>query len=503
MNEDYTICMYERLSNEDFDLGREKEESCSITAQRALIQNFIEEKEEFAGCNVIERYDDGLSGRYFDNRPGFVDMIDLAKKGKIQCIIIKDFSRFGRDYVETGDYIEQIFPFLGVRFISINDKYDSARDEASLDVAFRNLIYDSYSRDLSVKELQIHKMMSLQGKFLGAQVVYGYVRDPNDKFKLLLDPPAAAVVKNIFEWRLSGMKVGDIARKLNEEHVPSRNLYRIQKGDTVLQKNNLEFQQWTYHGVTDVLNNEIYTGNMVSHKVTINRQNGKQIMRPESEWIRVKGTHEAIISEEDFQEVQAMRKKAPVRTKHPKLRCRCGVCGRRLHRAWYKYIRCEVGSTYNDDRRHSVEMREKDFDRLVLQELKRKLSGVLEEAELSVKKSHKGSSIDSKLMVLEEAVGRMEQKKKILFEDLADRKIERDVFLEKKAALDRELQNYKEKKAELLAAREVEEQGREKAEEISSILDATEMTEEMWDEFVRDVKMYPDKRIEIEWKFTE
>ena len=138
----YTICAYMRLSNEDRDVFGRKEESGSITSQRRLIMDFIGRQPEFAGCRVIERCDDGLSGRYFDTRPQFTDMIGLAKQGKVNCIIVKDCSRFGRDYVELGDYLEQLFPFLGVRFISVNDHYDSERDGGGLDIAFKNLVYD-------------------------------------------------------------------------------------------------------------------------------------------------------------------------------------------------------------------------------------------------------------------------------------------------------------------------------------------------------------------------
>ena len=130
----YTICAYMRLSNEDRDVFGRKVESGSITSQRRLIMDFIDRQPEFAGCRVIERCDDGLSGRYFDTRPQFTDMINLAKQGKVDCIIVKDCSRFGRDYVELGDYLEQLFPFLGVRFISVNDHYDSERDEGGLGI---------------------------------------------------------------------------------------------------------------------------------------------------------------------------------------------------------------------------------------------------------------------------------------------------------------------------------------------------------------------------------
>ena len=154
---EYVIALYIRLSQEDRDvsLRADKAESNSITNQRALLWDFIKSREEFAGCTVIEKCDDGYSGVHFDSRPEFTELIELAKAGKVNCIIVKDFSRFGRNYVELGDYLEQYFPFLGVRFISVNDNYDSKDFEGTtggLDVAFKNMIYDFYSREFSKKQ---------------------------------------------------------------------------------------------------------------------------------------------------------------------------------------------------------------------------------------------------------------------------------------------------------------------------------------------------------------
>ena len=155
---EYVVCLYIRLSMEDDDVSGSsfKTESGSITTQRALLYEYIKSRKEFEGCRVIEKCDDGFSGTHFDNRPQFTEMMELAKKGEIDCIIVKDFSRFGRDYVELGNYLEQLFPFMGIRFISVNDNYDSAElaDGATggLDVAFKNLIYDYYSREMSKKQ---------------------------------------------------------------------------------------------------------------------------------------------------------------------------------------------------------------------------------------------------------------------------------------------------------------------------------------------------------------
>lgn len=188
---DYTICAYMRLSNEDRDVFGRKVESGSITSQRRLILDYIDRQPEFKGCRIIERCDDGISGRYFDTRPQFMDMIELTKKGKVNCIIVKDCSRFGRDYVELGDYLEQFFPFMGVRFIAINDHYDSEKNEGGLDIAFKNLVYDIYSRDLSKKVRQARERLAVQGKYTAGQALYGYRKKKEDKHKLEPDPETA------------------------------------------------------------------------------------------------------------------------------------------------------------------------------------------------------------------------------------------------------------------------------------------------------------------------
>ncbi|MCR5025422.1 MAG: recombinase family protein, partial [Lachnospiraceae bacterium] len=250
---DYTVCAYMRLSDEDRDVFGRKVESGSITSQRRLIMNFIDSKPEFKGCNVIERCDDGISGRYFDTRPQFMNMIELAKKGKIDCIIVKDCSRFGRDYVELGDYLEQLFPFLGVRFIAINDHYDSKTCEGGLDIAFKNLVYDIYSRDLSKKLKDSRRQMAMQGKYTAGQTLYGYRKKKGNVHELEPDPEAAAVVREIFDMRLAGKGLTDIARNLNDRGIECQTVYKHKKGEATNHGDELENLCWTSGTVYQLL----------------------------------------------------------------------------------------------------------------------------------------------------------------------------------------------------------------------------------------------------------
>lgn len=266
LGKNYVVALYIRLSMEDDDLGREKRESDSITNQRALLKEYLKNHEEFADCTVIEKCDDGYSGVHFDNRPQFTELITLAKKGKINCIMVKDFSRFGRNYIELGNYLDQIFPFLGIRFISVNDNYDSAAlngETSGLDVAFKNLIYDYYSREMSKKQRIAWRRMAENGEYNAGFTLYGYKKAPDDKHKLVVDEETAPIVKEIFSMKLSGIGTSHIAKCLNDRGVPSPAELGRQRNIRQKWKGNFEKYGWTASTVERILREEKYTGTMV------------------------------------------------------------------------------------------------------------------------------------------------------------------------------------------------------------------------------------------------
>lgn len=226
-----TLALYIRLSKEDDDVGIsfEKEESNSITNQRMLLYDYLKSHTEFQDYRIIEKCDDGYSGKRFD-RPQFTELMDMVRKGEVDCIIVKDLSRFGRDYIEIGDYLEQLFPFLGIRFIAVNDKYDSqdgGKQTAGLEVAFKNFIYDFYSRDTSKKIRNVRNKMAKAGQFASPNAPYGYLKSPGDKHRLVIDEEAAAVVREIFRLRLLGFSGNKIAAALNEREIPSPAQYAL------------------------------------------------------------------------------------------------------------------------------------------------------------------------------------------------------------------------------------------------------------------------------------
>ncbi len=227
----YHAAIYVRLSKEDGDVaGASKAESNSISNQKELIRDFLKDKEDIVV--VSERVDDGYSGSSFE-RPSFKLMLEDIKKGVVDCVVVKDLSRFGREYIDSGRYIERLFPALGVRFIAVNDHYDSLRGDGQGDeilVPFKNLINDAYCRDISVKIRSHLEVKRRNGEFIGAFAPYGYQKDGEDRHRLVVDAYAAGVVRDIFRMKLHGMSQDAIAGKLNSDGILSPMEYKNSRG---------------------------------------------------------------------------------------------------------------------------------------------------------------------------------------------------------------------------------------------------------------------------------
>lgn len=286
----YNVGIYCRLSNDDERDG----ESVSIENQKLLLQNYVRQR----GWNEIDVYiDDGYSGTNFE-RPGVKRLIEDAKAKRINLILVKDLSRFGRNYIEFGQYTDYLFPSLGCRFIALNNGIDTESTNGSTDVmCFLNLFNEFYSRDTSKKVKAVKKACAENGKFMGTYPAYGYIRDPEDKHHLIIDEETAPTVRRIFAMRASGMGFRAIALTLNEEGVlPPGALYYQRKGQADPRNVN---HKWAETTVRSLIRKEVYIGNMVQGKTgTLSYKSRKLINKPEDKWIRVEGTHEPIISRE-------------------------------------------------------------------------------------------------------------------------------------------------------------------------------------------------------------
>lgn len=294
---------YARISREDGD----KEESDSIGTQFDIIDDYIAHNDDIT---FVDRYsDDGWSGTNFD-RPDFMRLMEDIKKGKINCVIVKDLSRLGRNYILVGQYLEMIFPMLNIRFISVNDRIDSIKDPASINnalVSFKNVMNDEYCRDISNKVRSSLDRKRSKGEFIGSFASYGYMKDPDDHHHLIVDPVAAEVVKNIFDWFLQGMSIIGIAKRLNHMGIPNPSAYKRQCGLNYKHPAGQLDSAWPDSSVKRVLKNRLYVGDMVQNK---NRTKSYKVQVsvavPEEKWVIVPNMHEAIIDREKFETVQQL-----------------------------------------------------------------------------------------------------------------------------------------------------------------------------------------------------
>ena len=291
--EGYTAALYIRLSKED----EGESESESIANQRKLLL-------EFASINCIPVYDfyidDGVSGTTFD-RPGFCRMIADIEEKKVNMVITKDMSRLGRDYIQTGYYMERYFPEHGVRYLALLDGVDTASESSANDISpFRAIMNDMYAKDTSRKIRSVKRYKQKQGLFIGGKAYYGYKLSPDEKNKIIIDDEAAAVVRRIFAMALAGRSCREIAGVLNAEGIPTPAEYAALK----IKREGRFSGLWSGEKISHMLKNQVYIGNMVQGRVKKLSYKSKMVVRlPPEQWAVAEGTHEPIIEEEDFRRV--------------------------------------------------------------------------------------------------------------------------------------------------------------------------------------------------------
>lgn len=439
----WNATLYLRLSREDGD----KEESNSITGQRELLRDYLKSHPELREYNV--RVDDGFSGSTFE-RPAFKAMLEDVKAGKTNCIVVKDLSRFGRNYLDAGEYIEKVFPFLGVRFIAINDNYDSFKGRSASDdliVPFKNLINEAYCRDISVKIRSQLDIKRKRGQFIGAFAVYGYRKDTENKNRLVVDDYAADIVRDIFKWKLEGVSPQDIAVRLNDGGILSPLEYKKSLGmnyATPFQTN--ARAAWSAGNVLRILKNPVYTGVLTQGKETTpSYKVHKRISKPENEWSIITDNHEAIISRADFDTVQKVLSMDTRRGIEDEMVALfsgmvfCGECGASMVRKTVpsggkKYVYYVCSANKQDKCCSSHAIRDKELEEIVLTTLQRYIREVIDmdtllamtdTAPLQTAEAQKlQRQIDAKRAELE----RLNKLLMSLYENLADNIITRDEY---------------------------------------------------------------------------
>ena len=353
----YKATAYIRLSYTD----DRSSESDSVANQRKLIENFVERNPDIEV--VSYKVDDGYSGIIFD-RPAFKEMMQDVTNGEINCVIVKDLSRLGREYIETGRYLRRVFPAYGVRFIAITDNIDTAQESSGddLTVSVKNIMNEAYCRDISVKTRTSLDVKRRNGDFVGAFTVYGYIKSEDNKNLLVPDPYASRVVQNIYQMRLEGSSALRIANELNRLGILSPLAYKKNHGLPYAKKGYADREdcKWSATTIIRMLQDETYTGTLVQGKQGTSNYKIKQMeQKPESEWIRIPDAHEPLITKQDFDLVQRIRG-LDTRTS-PKQDTVylfsgvliCGCCGSRMTRKTnrvngkeYHYYYCPTGKKH-------------------------------------------------------------------------------------------------------------------------------------------------------------
>ena len=445
----WNATLYLRLSRDDGD----KEESGSITGQRELLRDYISQHPELREYAI--RIDDGFSGSTFE-RPGFQKMIEDVKAGRTDCIIVKDLSRFGRNYLDAGEYIEKIFPFLGVRFIAVNDNYDSLGEKKSSDdliIPFKNLINEAYCRDISMKIRSQLEIKRKNGQFLGSFAAFGYLKDEQDKNKLVVDQYAADIVRDIFKWKLEGISPQDIAGALNKLGILSPMEYKRSLG----MKYTTSFKTsakaaWSAGTVIRILKNPIYTGVLIQGKETTpSYKVHKRIAKDKSEWTVIEDSHEAIISGIDFDSVQKVLKCDTRRSPDDKAvglfsgMLFCGDCGASMIRKTvpagekkYVYYVC---SAHKQDKSCSPHrMRDAALEEIVLDSLRQHIREVVNMSELlnitdtAPLRTAQAQKIQRQLDKKREEYEKLQKLLMSLYENLTDGVIDREEYARLKAS---------------------------------------------------------------------
>ena len=512
---------YYRLSREDGD----KAESDSIVNQKALVKEFLK------SCPDItlyeEKVDDGYTGVNFE-RPGFQAMLEDIKSGKVNCVIVKDLSRFGRNYIEAGRYIEKIFPYLGVRFIAINDNIDTASSmdkSEEMIIPFKNLINDAYCRDISVKIRSHLDIKRRNGQYIGSFAPYGYKKSPLDKNKLIIDESAAEVVQQIFKWKLSGMSGARIADKLNELGIPTPMEYKLRNGyHYQCGYRRKAVPKWQSSSVNYILRNETYTGVLLQGKTSSpSYKIRKRTKKDKKDWIRCENSHEAIISREEFDIIHGcFDSDTRVSPEEQSLfllsgLVKCGYCNGNMIRKTipangkkYVYLVCVENKNKNgckNNKRIPLEKLEETILQLINLQIEKvfKLGQMLEMAENVPYNSYFLKKLQETIMEKELDIEKKNQYSFMLYQDYKDEVLSKEEYEDLKDYYKAEIKSLESEICKLRA--ECESAARNRLDQMKWIQGFIQyrgfryLSRELLLRLVKEIRIYDKDRIEIEFQF--
>lgn len=520
-DEQYTAIAYYRLSKDD---GK-RQESDSIANQRVLVHEYVSSHPNIK--LAAEAYDDGYTGTNYD-RPGFRKVMDAVNGGEVNCVIVKDLSRLGREYVETGKYLEMIFPAMGIRFIAINDDVDSINQKSGDDilVPVKNIMNESYCRELSKKLRRQFKIQRNNGEFLGAFACYGYRKSPEDKHKLIVDEYAAEIVRSIFILKLKGYSPASIADYLNKEAVLPPSEYKKNQG--LNYKSGLKGRgtaQWGHRSVLNILMNPVYIGTLVQGKRGTPNYKIKQMrVRDEELWNVVKENHEAIIDEHTFDSVQrALSRDTRTAPKEEVVNALSGMvfcadCGRSLikrsvsrgHKKFHYYV-CSTNKKGQGCTSHSISV--ELLENTVLRAIKNQINLVVEMQQLLSEVNHeditsvKVKRLDIQIAEKNKDIDKQKDFRMKLYEALCDELIDRAEYdaMRKKATLTIEngevaVRKLEEEKAEIINQTV---KNMSWLEQFSRYQSVAQLSREIVVALIDKVTVYEDKTIHIDFNYVD
>lgn len=522
----YNVAIYLRLSRDDEDMNGNKVESNSISSQRDMIRSYIRKQDNMEIYDIY--VDDGFSGTNFD-RPEFKRMMKDIEAGNVDCVIVKDLSRLGRDYIEAGRLIQKTFPAFSVRFIALTDHFDSLtadHNETSLVVPVKNFVNDSYARDISNKVRSHQKLKREKGDFIGSFAVYGYKKSKDNKYLLVPDHYPAEIVKKIFAWKIEGYSNLAISDMLEEMGVLCPLEYKKMLGSKLATSfGKGERGKWSPVAVKRILTNETYIGTVVQGRdEKINYKVNKSRRKPEEEWVKVPEVHEPIISKEDFEIAQDMLK-ITIRPGNGERKTHiytgllfCGDCMEPMMRRVNKYkgketvtFICATRNRGEGCTRHAIH--EDDLGEVVLAGLQQQISLFLDKSKV-IEKIERMDINFEEVMAFDKEIERLrkEQEKYLdlragLYEDL-----KREVITEEDFKNFREI--YEKRYRELQKAIGSQEEAVKKLfksgvmagmnlERMKNVMQITKLDRMTLVTFVKRILVYEDGRIYLELRCNE
>lgn len=522
--------LYLRLSVEDGN----KDISNSIVSQRELLEEFLSKNEDI---DIFKYYiDDGYSGTDFE-RPAFKQMFEDMQARKINTVIVKDLSRLGRNYLEAGNYIEQIFPLFNIRFISVTDNIDSFLNPKSIsnvNLPLKNLMNEEYCRDISNKIRSALNTMKKNGQYISGNAPYGYIKDPEDKHHLVIDIESAKVVKLIFNLCLSGLGTTNIAKELNNRNIVNPSTYRKMKKDNKEIEDKID-TLWTSSMVSKILYNQIYCGDMVQGKTEImSYKIHKKVKIPEEKWQIVENTHEPIIDRETFEKVKQARSRRKYNWNRNKTNAsvfaghlKCADCQKNMMKIVisskkvsgetireYAYV-CPTYSKKSKELCSRHYIKENDLRIAIKRSIKYHID-LLTNFEEILNKSKGNIFEDKKIISLMNSIKKFEteqeclkKRKQKIYEDWKMDKIDEEQYyeytqdyIEERENIESQIKQTKELVTEI---RKNNEKANNNlwAEKLGQFRDISVLTKNMLDELIDDIYVYEDRRIKINFKYRD